>query len=160
MMASNGDWHYVPQPLPTILTEPTTTTCNHQVTGPTHADLIFTAAQFYMIHITGGVVPLTLSLVLCTRTVVLLLCFNIKGSFYKLGIGERLTLYLAACDFVYSLVDLSQHMYILAVGRTLPASACSLIGELLTLTLSHPNQLSSMWIFHKFPVQVSWKFME
>ena len=106
------------------------TSFSNQVTEENEdSSLIFTRLQFYMIHITGGLVPLSLSVILCTRTIILLLWFNPKGNLYKLGIGERLTLYLALCDFAYSSLDFMQHVYIIAAGRTVPHVACAAIGK-------------------------------
>ena len=78
--------------------------------------------RFYLIHITG-LTSLSTSLTTSTSVLIYLLGCNRKPVAGR-PIGERLVIYLACFDTMYSICHIMDHSYMMAVTGHPPDSAC------------------------------------
>ena len=82
--------------------------------------------RFYLIHYTG-LGSLVTSLSFSTSLLVYLI-FLPKKAVWKRPIGERLVIYLASFDTMYSICHIMDHSYMLAVTGHPPDAACVYFG--------------------------------
>ena len=78
--------------------------------------------RFNLIHITG-LVTLAISILVSFGVLLYTLVLSGKGSLWKRPVGERLVVYLAACDLAWSISHTMDHAYMLAIKVRLRASA-------------------------------------
>lgn len=79
--------------------------------------------RFDLIHITG-LVSLSIS-ILVSASVLCFLNYPCRRSLWSRPIGERLVVYLAVCDLMYSISHVLDHSYMLAVRGNPPDAACA-----------------------------------
>ena len=90
--------------------------------------------MFYVIHFTA-IVSLTTS-VLFSAGVLTYVGLTKKVPFFKQTIGERLTVYLAFCDLVFSNSHILDHGYMLAILDHVPDDVCIFFAFMLVWTLN------------------------
>ena len=78
-----------------------------------------------------AVVSLSVSILFSLGTVLYLFLSDRRISFWRRKIAERLVVYLALCDLLYSTEHVIDHMYILIVGEFPPEAMCTALGFLL-----------------------------
>lgn len=87
--------------------------------------------MFYALHITGCV-SITISILFSSGVLIYLLC-PYQYNIWQRKIGERLVIYLATCDLLWSISHLLDHAYMLALNDHPPRLQCTIFGFLLAM---------------------------